>query len=233
LKRLILTIIGVLFLLCLQANALEQMKSLEAGGVRNADLYYNLGVGYWQTGQSGMANLYFLRALNLDSAHKSAGENLDYIIGMSQDKELYPQRLFLVRVFFRAYDFMTLNRMALLSLILLLLCALSVHWLLHYDPDKERGLPTLISGIFFVLFLISVLFLGVKAYRQAFNAKAVVISPKADLRSEATSEASRVAVVHEALILIIEKESEGWCLVRLPDGNKGWLPEDDLMRVRG
>jgi hypothetical protein len=231
-KRLLLTLIGALLLFGLQANALEQMKSLEAEGVRNADLYYNLGVGYWQTGQSGMANLYFLKALNLDSAHKSASENLEYVTGVSQDKDIYPQRLFLVRVFFRAYDFMTLNRMAIMSLILLLLCALSAHWLLHYDPEKERALPTLITGIFFVLFLISAIFLTVKAYRQAFNAKAVVISAKADLRSAADTEASRVAVIHEALILIIEKETEGWCLVRLPDGNEGWLPEADLMRVR-
>jgi tetratricopeptide (TPR) repeat protein len=72
----------------------------------NPDLYYNLGVTYWQTGQSGMASLYFLKALHLDSAHKAARENLNYSIRLSKDRDLYPQRLFLVRVFLEVYDFM-------------------------------------------------------------------------------------------------------------------------------
>jgi len=230
-KRLILILLALVLLSGLSGNALEQLFTLEKSDVQNADLYYNIGVGYWQTGQSGMANLYFLKALNLNSAHKPARENLDYVIGLSQDKELYAQKLFLVRIFFAGYDFMNLNRMALLTLILLFLCAPSFHWLMHYDPEKERGLPTLISGIILLLFLIAAGFLGVKAYRQQHNSKAVLISSDAGLRSEASLPADRVAVIHEALILYVEKQQEGWCLVRTPDGSKGWLPEEQIARV--
>lgn len=230
-KRLILILLSLALLCSLSGNAFEQMQGFADDGLKNADLYYNLGVAYWQTGQSGMANLYFLKALNLNSAHKPASENLDYVIGLSQDKQLYPDRLFLVRIFLAAYDFMNLNRIALLSLILLLLCALSLHWLWHYDSNKERGLPTLITGIFLLLFISSATLLGIKAYRQTHNRKAVVISAQAELRSEASAQAARVAVIHEALILIIEQEKAGWYLLSLPDGNKGWLPAADLAKV--
>jgi hypothetical protein len=230
-KRIILVLVIVGFAISAGANVLEQMLELERSGVQNADLYYNIGVGYWQTGQSGKANLYFLRALNLNSAHKAAAENLDYICGLSPDKDQYPQRLFLVRVFFAAYDFMSLNRMAILCLVLLFIAALSLHWLMHYDPEKERAFPELISGIAVILFIVAGIFLGIKAYRQAFNNKAVVIADTAELRSEADQTASRLALIHENLILTVEKTKGEWCLVRTPNGTTGWLPAADLARV--
>ncbi len=178
-----------------------------------------------------MANLYFLKALNLDSAHKPAKENLNYVIKLSQDRDLYPEHLFLVRIFWEVYDYLNLNRMAILTLILLLATALSLSWLMHYDPDKERGLPSLIFGICLFLLLSSTGFLGVKAYRQTHNRKAVLINSQAELKAEADPQADRVAVIHEALILIVEENGQGWSLVRLPDGNSGWIEDADIRRV--
>jgi tetratricopeptide (TPR) repeat protein len=215
----------------LAGSEYDRLKALESSGVQNADLYYNLGVTYWQTGQSGMANLYFLKALNLNSAHNLAKENLDYVIALSEDRDLYPQPLFLVRVFFEVYDYLNLNRIAILSLILLIFSAISLSWLMHHDPDKERGLPSLIFGICLVLFLISAVLLGVKSYRMVYNSKAVVISATAELRAEPDAAAKRVALIHEALILIVEEERSEWCLVRTPDGNSGWIPTAALRKV--
>lgn len=224
-------ILSIMVFSGLAASEYDELKALEEQGIQNSDLYYNLGVTYWQLGESGMANLYFLRALNIDSAHKPAKENLSYVVGLSQDRDLYPQRLFLLQIFWEVYDFLSLNRMAILTLFLLLISVLSLSWLLHYDPDKERGLPSLILGICLFLLLSSISLLGVKAYRQAHNPKAVLIQSQADLRAEADDKASRVAVIHEALILIVEGSSQGWSLVRLPDGNSGWVQNEAIRRV--
>ncbi|MCB5271459.1 MAG: hypothetical protein LHW56_06405 [Candidatus Cloacimonetes bacterium] len=224
-------ILSILIFSPLAASEYDELKDLEDQGIQNADLYYNLGVTYWQLGQSGMANLYFLRALNLDSAHKPAKENLNYVISLSQDRELYPQHLFLLRIFWEAYDYMNLNRTAILTLVLLLISALSLFWLLHYDREKELELPSLVLGICLFLLLSSSTILGVKAYRQAHNKKAVLIQNVAELRTTADYKANRVAVIHEALILIVEESKLGWSLVRLPDGSSGWLEDADLKRV--
>ncbi|MDD2422713.1 MAG: SH3 domain-containing protein [Candidatus Cloacimonetes bacterium] len=224
-------ILSILVFSGLAASEFDEFRALEEQGLQNADLYYNLGVTYWQLGQSGMANLYFLRALNLDSAHKLAKENLEYVIALSQDRDLYPQHLFLLRIFWEIYDYLNLNRMAMLTLILLLLSALSLSWLLNYDFDKERGLPSLIFGICLFLLLSSSTFLGVKAYRQAHNSKAVLILSQAELRAEAEPKASRVAVIHEALVLVVEESRQDWSLVRLPNGISGWIENEAIKRV--
>ena len=228
------TILILAVLVCggLYASEFDEFKALEEQGIQNADLYYNLGVTYWQLGQSGMANLYFLRALNLDSAHKPAKENLEYVIELSQDRQLYPQRLFLVRIFWEVYDFLNVNRMAVLTLILLLMSALSLSWLMHYAPDKERGLPSLIFGICLFMLLSSIAFLVTKAYRQTHNSKAVLIQSQAELRAEAEPKAKRVAIIHEALILIVEDSKQDWSMVRLPDGNSGWVETEAIRKVR-
>ncbi|HNQ42846.1 MAG TPA: SH3 domain-containing protein [Candidatus Cloacimonadota bacterium] len=226
-----LCILAVAFSLYAQGSEFEYLQKLDERGIRNADLYYNLGVGYWQTGQSGMATLYFLRALNLNSAHKPSQENLEYVLSLSQDKELYPQRLFLVNLAFRSYDFLNLNRLAIITLILLLLTALSLHWLMHYDPDKERGLPSLIFGILLFLLICSIILLGVKNYRQTHNRKAVLIETIAELKTDPDATSPRKAVIHEGLILSIDELHADWLRVSLPDGTKGWLPQSAVLRV--
>jgi len=228
LSLMLLTLCGIL-----QASEFDRLRMMEERGVQNADLYYNLGVTYWQIGQSGMANLYFLKALNLDSAHKLAKENLNYAISLSADRELYPPKPFLLRLFYEIYDFMNLNRIASLSLLLLLLTAATFSWLLHYDPSKERELPTLVFGISLFLLLSSVVFLSIKAYRRAHNPKAVLLQSEANLRSEADPEAQRVAVIHEAIIMDVLRDEGEWSLVRLPDGSSGWLKSDAIGRVIG
>jgi SH3-like domain-containing protein len=60
-----------------------------------------------------------------------------------------------------------------------------------------------------------------------------VIADTAELRSEADQTASRLALIHENLILTVEKTKGEWCLVRTPNGTTGWLPAADLARVLG
>ncbi|MCK9556899.1 MAG: SH3 domain-containing protein [Candidatus Cloacimonetes bacterium] len=231
-KRLCIALILVGLVSLSAANEFDRMKELESKGIQNPDLYYNLGVSYWQTGQSGMATLYFLKALHLNSAHKAAQENLNYTINLSQDHELYPQRPFLLRVALQTYDFMNLNRMAILCLVLLILCALGFVWYVNYDPEREKGLPSLVLGILLVLMLLSVGFTGFKAYRRAHNVQAVLIESRADLRTEARSDSPRVAQIHEGIILKL-KQSEGeWTFVILPNGQTGWIEEKAIARVK-
>lgn len=227
---------AILILLCLTTilfgTEFDRLKQLEESGVPNPDLYYNLGVGYWQTGQSGMATLYFLKALHLNSAHKLARENLEFCLGLSRDRELYPQHLFLVRVFLEAYYFMNLNRMAVTSLILLLLSALCLLWFINYDPDKERALPGLILGIALALLITTVTFTGIKAYRRSHNRQAVLVASSAELKAEASDSARRIAQINEGIILEIRVVEADRVLVSLPDGQSGWVKSEYIGTVR-
>ncbi|MDD3535875.1 MAG: hypothetical protein PHC50_07015 [Candidatus Cloacimonetes bacterium] len=230
-KRILLILMLLLAFIALNASEWEKLLELDTSGVQNADLYYNIGVGYWQDGQSGMANLYFLRALNLDSNHRAAKENLEYVIELSPDKSLYPQRQFLVSAFWQFYDFLTLNRLALISLVLFALFAAAWVWLLNYPLEKERGLPELVLGIMLFLFLGSASLLGIKAYRRAYNNKAVMISQQEFLRQSIQSDSEKLMMLHEGVVLELIRTGKESHLVRTPDGVKGWLPAASIRMV--
>ncbi len=222
-KKLCLFLIAAMLLMPLFSSEYEKLKAMEDSGVQNADLFYNLGVTHWQLGDSGLAVQYFLKALNIDSAHSGARANLNYVTGLSEDRELYPKHGFLLRLTLQSYDFLNLDRLALISIILFFIFALSLSWLLFYDEEKERALPELITGITLLIFLIFAGLSGVKYYRFKNNNKAVMIEERADMMTEPRADSRRIAVVHEACILVVEKQQDDWALVRSPDGKSGWV----------
>jgi len=195
----------------------------------NADYYYNRAVDYFASGNQAHANLYFLKALHLNSAHKYARANLDLSIRLSSDSKLYPQHKFLVNATYRLLWFFSVNRLAIISLVLLFLTALCLAWLLFYDPDKERALPLLCFITLCLLCFFSFTLLGYNSYQQRNNNLGVVLSPTEQLLS--ASESNVLMDVHAGLIVrVLEAKGDYW-LLRLPDGQVGRLPKDAIALV--
>lgn len=206
-------------------------QASRAERINNADLYYNLGVDYYAAGEQGLANLYYLKALNLNSAHRAARANLDLSLRLSQDYKLYPQRLFLVRALFQGMDFLSVNRLAYISLLLLILSAACFVWLLYYNPDKERALPILSLIFFTLLCLIAFISLGTKSYAQRHNQQAVLISQSAKLLAPEAENTTPVMELHAGMIVTILETKDGYSTVRLPNGQTGRLNQAVLRRV--
>ncbi len=211
---------------------LTELLKLDEQGIQNPDLYNNIGICYHYLGSRGKAALYFLRAQNLDSSHVEARENLEYIIDLSVDKAMYPDHVYLVQLFFRVYNYLNINRLALVVLLLFALFVLSVHWLLNYDPLREKGLPVLMILISLVLLFTFSAMLATKYRRMMHNQKAVVIAEETDGYDGSGMQYNRLFTIREALILQIEKSSDGWSLVSLPNGISGWVQDKDIARVR-
>lgn len=195
----------------------------------NADYYYNQAVAYFDSGNQALANLYYLRALNLNSSHKHARANLELSLRLSADSKLYPQHKFLVNATYRLLWFFSVNRLAIISLILLLLTSLCLAWLLFYDPDKERALPLLSFIVLCMLCLSSFTLLGYKSYQQRNNELGVIISPAEKLLSANADVA--IADVHAGLIVTVLETHDELYLLRLPDGQTGRLPKHSVARV--
>ncbi len=235
-KRLILILCALTCLMTLNAvnhsTRLAALKAVEAKGIKNPDLFNDIGLANYHLNRPAQANLYFLKALNLNSSHREAAHNLDFVCRLSRDRELYPQRQFLETVFYGIYDFFNLNRAAIAALIMLLLSALCLHWLMHYDPDKERGLPTLLLIISTLFLLFFAGLTGTKAYRMAHNNKAVVQSDNTALYSRPDSSAKSSLTVNEALVVLIGQVQDDWTRIILPDGSSHWIPSSALLTVK-
>lgn len=213
------------------STSLDSLLKLESSGIKDPDLYYNIGVAYYRANDTGRAMLYFLRAVNLNSAHSRASQNISFIRDLSPDREMMVQRQFLESMFLRVYDWFNLNRAALAALFWLLITALCVHWLLHWDPTKERGLPTLILLISSLILTACVGLVITKAYRMRHNKKAVVASDNSALYSAPSESAREDTAVNAALIVIAQKTDNGFSQVILPDGSSAWIKTGDILKV--
>ena len=81
-------------------------KIIEAGGIHNAKLYYNLANSYLLTGDIGRAILNYRRAQRLDSSNPDIHKNLNYARSKRADQfSVTTQKKVLERLLFWHYDF--------------------------------------------------------------------------------------------------------------------------------
>jgi len=214
------------------ANKLNELNQLAGSGVVNPDLYNNLGICYYHLNQKGYASLYFLKALNLNSAHSGARQNLLFVQSQIPDFSLYPKRSILVQKIFDLYDFMNLDRLALAVLICLFLFTLALALLWHRRDDELFGLALLVIFISSALLLLSTAILITKLNRQKHNRKAVVISQTISGFTNITASDSPRFQISEGLILEVETSRADWSYVRLPNGVGGWVENTGIAKVQ-
>ncbi|MEF3694981.1 MAG: hypothetical protein V3576_06490 [Candidatus Cloacimonadota bacterium] len=210
---------------------LTELAELEQRGVQDPDLFYNMGVCHYHLNQLALAKLNFLRALRLNSAHRQAQQNIAFIRQLSPDQDLYPEQQFIQRLFYKLYDWFNLNRLALGILFFLILSGLCLHWLLRYDPEKEKGLPVLLlsgSSLFLLLFIGTTI---VKAYRINHSNKAVIAYDNCLLLEEPDPAATSERSVNSAMMVIATETQGDYTRIILPDGTGAWVKSDAVLRV--
>ncbi len=212
----------------LQADLLKQLSS----GVSNPDLYNQLGLSYYKQGEAGQAMLYFLRALRLNSNHREARNNHTYVLAKSADRELYGEPDFIGNLFRGILDFFSLNLLAVLTLIMLLLTTGCLHWLMHLPPDRERNVPVLWLLITGFLLLTFGVMLGLKYHLFQDSSKAVVMEKQLEGFGGPGSEFGKLFTVNEALVVHIDRTDKDWALITLPNGGAGWVQTSGLERVK-
>jgi len=200
------------------------LLQMEKKGVTNADLYNQIGLSYYKQGKTGKAVLYFLRALRLDSNNSDARNNIDYAINQTLDREFYSKPSFVYGMIQKIYNFFTLNALAAIVLILLIITTLCLHWIFHLPTSEDKAIPMMWLIIFGFLLLVAATTLGIKYRGYHNNSEAVIIEPLAEGFSGPGQEYGKLFTVHEGLIIHINRIDKEWALSTLPNGGAGWVP---------
>lgn len=213
-------------------QAQAKLLAMEKSGVRNADLYNQLGISYYKQGNSGRAVLNFLRALRLNSNHRAARNNLDYAISQSMDREMYSPPSFLASTFQQVFNFFSLNALALLLLLMLILTVLCGHWLLHLPTGGDKAVPVmwLVIAGFVLILILTMTILKYNGYRS--SNQAVILAAQTEGFSGPGQEFGKLFNLHAGLIVHITRVDRGWALLTLPNGGAGWVNAADVERVK-
>ena len=203
--------------------ALTYQKIIEAGGIRNARLYYDLGNAYLLKGDVGKAIVNYRRAERLDDGDANIQKNLAFARSRRLDRiAVKTEQQVLGTLLFWHYDLATRTRFlgACLSFAVLCLSLTALVW---------RGRRTAAVGVAVVAGVLWLLLAGsvaVETRQQAGKVSGVITAGQVVARQGdgPNYPESFKAPLHAGTEFELIEARPHWLHIRLGDGSEGWIP---------
>jgi tetratricopeptide (TPR) repeat protein len=214
------------------AEATQAYQELVTAGVKNSDIFYNLGNAYFKQGDIGRAIVNYRRAKLLSPRDGDIQTNLGMAEAQAKDQLDLNGESTINRIAEVSQNWVTLNEMALLALTLwfglaLLLFSLS-------QTESARGHEVVQYGAIIVglLFVASALALGSRLYVEATQPAAVIIADKVDVSSGPGSQFVTQFTLHSGTEVHLLEQQGSWVRLTLPgDQMQGWVSKDTVEMV--
>jgi len=196
-------------------------KILDTEGA-SAELYYNLGNGYFKLEETGMSVLFYEKAQLLAPEDDDIQHNLEIVRSQIVDRvEAIPDLFFIVWL-------NALNRWisgtawGVFSIILFLLVLGLSLWRLF--RHKIRGNKLLNYTVISLLILSSItLLLGLRAEKLSKQSNEAIIMEDVLVKSSPAETATNLFEIHEGLKVEIKDSVNHFYEIRLSDGKVGWI----------
>lgn len=210
-------------------QALQIYESLLDSGIHNPDLYYNASNAAYRCGDLGKALLYIERALALAPSDEDALANRAFLNSIKKDQEPAPDNV-ITAFITRIYESTNVNTSTLLSGIMF-----ASAFIIATFSIFTSGTKRIISIVFFIIFMsISILSGGIsihKLHRESSQAEAIIMTEQAKAYSGPDTQNTHIFTIHEGTKVIIERQQDGWSLIRLLSGAGGWIPASSLEEI--
>jgi tetratricopeptide (TPR) repeat protein len=206
-------------------------KEALAMGYTSAPLYFNLGNACYKQKEISLAILYYEKARLLAPGDEDIKLNLAMANSRIVDKiETIP--VFFVRRWINALagSFMP-DTWAWLALVMfvLALAAFFAYVISGRTAVRKAGF---LGGVLLLLFCISSLMLMKNRKNLLLNSHgAIVMSPVVNAKSSPDDQGTSVFVMHEGTHVMKVDSLQNWKEIRIPDGNKGWVPDSVLADI--
>jgi len=209
-------------------GAAEGYAKLILSGLRNGEMYYNLGNCYFKLGMLGKAILSYRLAERYLPRDQDLRTNLDYAREMTKDKIESRQLISFLNDFCFWYSKLNLQELLLVFLAANALCwilALARLWLKN-DYWRYFFLAAL------SLTVVLALSLGFKFYHSNYSADAVVINREVSVRAGIGTSNTALFQLHDGVECRIIQQEQDWVKLELADGKRGWVESRWLGRCR-
>jgi tetratricopeptide (TPR) repeat protein len=212
-------------------EAIAGYEDIIAMGVRNSDVYYNLGNAYFKQGDMGRAILNYRRAQRLDPPDTDIAANLALARTQTVDKLEVPPEGVLINIVEIAEEWLTLNQAALLALGLWLL--IGVAFIVAIFQPRWRRLSAGVMAILAIFLLIGLISMANRLYRETQSPPAVIIAPKVDVTSGPGGGDQYLVEfeLHAGAEVRLLESRVGWRRITLPGNLQGWVPSEAVEPV--
>lgn len=198
--------------------AIVEFSKIVDAGIRNGDLFYNLGNAYLKNQDIGHAMLWYERALKLMPHDPDLKFNHKYVLTLVKD-EKEDARLPVLRVIFFWQHLLsdkTIRRTALIFNLLF--------WLiLSLQALFRKKILKITNNVILILTIVFTLTSFYNHYASKYLKQAVILPDSVAVRSGLTKDATELFVLHAGTKVKIDKYNKNFCRIYFSDGKIGWL----------
>jgi len=208
-------------------KAQEEYMKFANEGVKNFELFYNLGNTYFKLNDLGNARFYYEKAAKFEPLNKELNENITMLMASMKDKEEV-ERSFVETLLRKIYYTLSINLLGVLVLISFIIMMAFVVILIMSRSAMLKRIVKIFLVIFAVIFFI-VTVIEVMRIRDFYaDDSAVILDETVIAFSGPSEDFPQVFTIHEGLKVSIEKYDNDWVLIKLPSGNGGWVLVNSL-----
>ncbi len=213
------------------AGAVAAYTAIEAAGIQDSTLYYNLGNAYFKQGDLGRAILYYRRSHVLAPRDTDTSANLAVARAQTVDQIEATAEGVLVNMVEVAEEWLTLGEAAILALALwLLISLLTLAAILLPRWRRLAWSGIAILGVFLVIGLIS---MANRYYMQTTYPPAVIVASEVNVTSGpgGTGQYLLEFTLHSGAEVRLLESRPGWERITLPGDLQGWVPAETVEPV--
>lgn len=212
-------------------EALDAWLTVYRSGMISPELEYNIGNAFFKLNDIPHSILFYERALLLKPADEDIQYNLDVARTFVVDKFTAVPELF----FITWYNFISLSissdAWASLSLAAFVIFLLLLSFYLFTGRYRLK-VAAFWLALFMLLISFSSLSFSLRNRNLVFNSgRAIIVSPQVNGKSSPDNSGTDLFLIHEGTKVTITDTLGEWNEIRLPDGNKGWIPSESLEKI--
>lgn len=209
-------------------EAIESYEKLLSSGIKSWQLYYNLGNSYYRDKQLGKAIYNYELARKLNPNDEDVRINLGIAAAKTVDKIDSKENFFITAVKTNVLASFDTKGWAWLSITSLLLLCVCIFTFIHTSRIGVKRLSFFLIILFLGAFSLTY-FLGYSAYRSKNENKfAILLAREAKIMNEPTPTANSKFSLHEGTKVRIVESNGDWVLLKLDNGNEGWVKMSDV-----
>lgn len=204
-------------------KAIESYEQLIKEGYTSSELYYNLGNAYYRNNELGKAIYNYECAKKIDPNDVDIKNNLTIAYSKTIDKIEVKENFFVSAVKTNVLSSFNTSTWAWFTIALSALVFVFLYLFFAGPSTFVKRASFFITIVLIVVFFV-VYFLG----KSAVNAKtennfAVITTPQVKIFTEPSATSTSKFNLHEGTRVKIIELNADWVLIKLENGNEGWL----------
>jgi tetratricopeptide (TPR) repeat protein len=203
-------------------------EALVKDGYKSYQLYYNLGNASYRNGDLGKAIYYYELARKLEPDDEDVKVNLGIASAKTVDQIDAKENFLISAVKTSLLSSLSTKSWAWLSIISILGSALCFFFFIAAQSVALKRAGFVASCVFMIGFALSY-FLGWSASRAKYENKfAIILAKEIKVMNEPTAAATGKFELHEGTKVRVLETNGDWLLLKLDNGNEGWVKLEDV-----